>query len=134
MEDIFYCGEEDFFEAEEKNIKAFASGRNKLWRIKTRQEFVETLGLDWNSYYRANEGSWNSDGKMEWLLGKPLHEVMNSKEDRERWNGMPRISGEMEFNQNTKFYVLDHEGADDNDPEGPWVIWPYYDIVYDYPV
>lgn len=133
-EDIFYCGDGDFSEAEEKQIKAFVSERKKVWRIKTRQEFVETLGPDWNFYSRNNEGHWNSRGKMDWLLGKPLHEVMNSKEDREHWNGMPRISGEMEFNQQTQFHVLNHEGADDDHPEGPWVIWPHDDIVYDYPV
>jgi hypothetical protein len=131
MEDLFYCGDGDFSDAEEKQIKAFVSGRKKVWRIKTRPEFIDTLGPRWASYVRADDGAWNSDGKMEWLLGKPLHEVMNTQADREHWNGMERISGEMEFNESTQFKVLDHEGSNDDDP---WIIWPHYDIVYDYPV
>ena len=90
MEDIFYCGNGDFSEAEEKKIKAFVPECKKIWRIKTRQEFVDTLGPGWASYYRNDEGAWNTEGRMEWLLGKPLHEVLSNNEDREHWNGMEK--------------------------------------------
>ena len=132
MEDIFYCGNGDFSEAEEKKIKAFVPECKKIWRIKTRQEFVDTLGPGWASYYRNDEGAWNTEGRMEWLLGKPLHEVLSNNEDREHWNGMEKVSGQTSFNRQTKFKVLDNETAPDDDD--PWVIWPYYDIVYATPV
>ena len=131
MEDIFYCGEGDLSDAEENQTKVFVNEPDKIWRIKTREEFLASLGPSWNSYRRNGDGSWNSDGKMEWLLGKPLHEVMNTQEDREHWKGMQRISGEMEFKQGTRLRVRYNEGLDSLDS---WTIWPYYDIVYDYPV
>jgi len=131
-EDPFYCG--NLNQAEETSATSvLIEEKKKIWRIKTRQEFVDTLGPDWTSYARNSEGCWNSRGKMEWLLGKPLHEVINSKEDREIWNRMPATSRGL-IREETTFYVINHEGADDDDPEGPWTIWPYYDVVYDYPV
>ena len=64
-EDPFYCGET--FEKVEEVIP-----REKIWRVKTEEEFKECYRFD--SMADVPKG-WNLEGHMSFLYGKPLDEI-----------------------------------------------------------
>lgn len=121
MEDLFYCGESSFTESIDRATPKVEP--EKIWRIKTEQEFIETLGPNWHREIRHG-GGWNPDGDMIWLLGKPVEEVLHSTDTF--WPA-PHAG---RFSVSDRIRTVYYEGT----REGYWTIWPYYDIVYDYPV
>jgi len=70
-EDPFYCGET--FEKVEEVIP-----RDKIWRVKTEEEFRKAHDLD----YGMPRG-WNAEGMMSFLYGKPLDEIFKVKSNEQ---------------------------------------------------
>jgi len=136
-EDPFYCG--DLNQAEETSATSvFIEEDEKIWRIKTEKEFEETLGPAHLDYERDVRARWNSEGRMNWLMGKPLHEVLKTPDDRLLWQTKGQHEGRRSFRETTRLSCMREEEyrniptADDG--RNGWTIWPYYDVVYDYPV
>lgn len=136
-EDPFYCG--DLNQAEETSATSvFIEEKKKIWRIKTEKEFEETLGLDHLAYERDVEGCWNYEGQMNWLMGKPLHEVLKNPIDRLLWQTKGEHGGGLFPKRNARLLCMCEEEYRNipttTDSRTKWTIWPYYDVVYDYPV
>jgi len=66
ISDPFYCGEASTLVKEPGPIK------RKQWRFKTRQEFYEESG-------RFRGLDWNSEGLMDFLLGRIARDWIHSK-------------------------------------------------------
>jgi len=136
-EDPFYCG--DLNQAEETSATSvFIEEKKKIWRIKTEKEFEESLGPHHLAYERDNEAYWNLEGRMNWLMGKPLHEVLKTSFDRLLWKTRGQLDGRRSIGQTTRLSTMCEEEYRNipttNSVSNKWTIWPYYDVVYDYPV
>jgi len=134
-EDIFYCGEA-VTNFDEAAWSCFVKSPEKIWRFKTLEEFRLDGRLDGTD---ADHGyhpiDWNSEGGMNYLMGKPVHpELIN-------YVHYPIGATPPKFEEGSFQAVLEaKEGKfkvvadDDVDPDREYWTVDYQDVIYDYPV